>query len=298
MSSHLGEGDAQPVPRSRRRARPDRRCRRGGYVYSPRRERRRPGRNSWNDIRRGSWRRFGRDGQAHCRSHPGEAVGPTRQEPTAELARAHAERDAAVAALDKQGRRDRKGGRTRRALGGVLVALFAILLPITYVVAWTHNVVLNHERLRTHRGAHRPRSSRHGGGGRSHNRPDVHQPEPSADRSRHAAAESRVPGLALTNGRRGYVQDGVTKALQSSQFQALWKQATLFAYQQLLSVLNGDSKAVTTTNGQLVLNLVPLFNAASQNMQGFISGVVDKPIKLPTNSGNELPASARRSPRR
>jgi hypothetical protein len=96
----------------------------------------------------------------------------------------------------------------------------------------------------------------------------------------------------ITNGARGYIQDGVTKALQSSQFQTLWKQATLFAHAQLLSVLDGNSKAVTTTNGQVVLNLVPLFDAALQNLQGFISGVVGRSVKLPTIRGNELPAAA------
>ena len=60
----------------------------------------------------------------------------------------------------------------------------------------------------------------------------------------------------------------------------------------MLSVLNGNSKAVTTTNGQVVLNLVPLFDAALQNLQGFVSGVVGQPVISPTISANEIPASA------
>ena len=55
-----------------------------------------------------------------------------------ELARAEAERDAAVAALDKQGRRDRRRRKLRRAVVAALVVLFCILLPVTYVVTWTH----------------------------------------------------------------------------------------------------------------------------------------------------------------
>jgi hypothetical protein len=96
----------------------------------------------------------------------------------------------------------------------------------------------------------------------------------------------------ITNAARGYVQDGVTRALQSSQFETLWKQAVDFAHEQLLSVLNGNSKAVTTTNGQVVLNLVPLFDAALQNLQSFISGVVGHPVQLPDISSSEIPASA------
>jgi hypothetical protein len=96
----------------------------------------------------------------------------------------------------------------------------------------------------------------------------------------------------VTNGAKGYIQDGVTKALQSQQFQTLWVQANQFAHTQLVSVLRGKSNAVTTTNGQVVLNLVPLFNAALQNVQEFVSGVVGKPVTLPTISGNELPSAA------
>ena len=97
----------------------------------------------------------------------------------------------------------------------------------------------------------------------------------------------------VTNAVKGYVQTAVNKVLQSSQFQALWNQAIRFAHTQLLAVLNGNSsQAVTTTNGQVVLNLVPLLNSALQNMQGFISGVVGKPVTLPTLTANEVPSTA------
>jgi hypothetical protein len=42
----------------------------------------------------------------------------------------------------------------------------------------------------------------------------------------------------------------------------------------------------------VVLNLVPLLNAALQNVQGFASSVVGKPITLPTITSADLPASA------
>jgi hypothetical protein len=96
----------------------------------------------------------------------------------------------------------------------------------------------------------------------------------------------------ITDGAKGYVQDAVNKALQSSQFQTLWKQAVDFAHAQLLSILKGNSSAVTTTNGQVVLNVVPILNAALQNMEGFISGVTGRTVNLPSITSNEIPASA------
>ena len=46
-----------------------------------------------------------------------------------------------VTGLDKQGRRDRRRGKLRRAGVAALVVVFCILLPVTYVVTWTHYTV-------------------------------------------------------------------------------------------------------------------------------------------------------------
>jgi hypothetical protein len=175
---------------------------------------------------------------------------------------------------------------------GALVVLFAILLPVSYVVTWAHYVVL------TNRGFEKtvvpigtdPAVT-------SAVAATITDQIFTSLNPQQAVANALPPKAGflagpITNAARGYVQDGVTKALQSSQFQALWKQAVDFAHEQLLSVLKGDSKAVSTTNGQVVLNLVPLFNAALQNLEGFISGVVGKPVQVPSISANEPPAAA------
>jgi hypothetical protein len=215
-------------------------------------------------------------------------VGELREE----LAQTRQERDTALQKLDSRGRRARWASRIRHFLVGLLVVLFAVLLPLTYVVAWTHYVVL------TNRGFERTVV------------PIGTDPAVTAAvaatltnqiftslNAQQTVANALPPQAGflagpITNAAKGYVQDGVTTALQSSQFQALWKQAVDFAHEQLLSVLHGNSKALTTTNGQVVLNLVPLFNAALQNLEDFISGVVGRPVQLPSISGNEIPASA------
>jgi hypothetical protein len=173
----------------------------------------------------------------------------------------------------------------------VLVVLFSILLPLTFAVSWAHNVALNtngFERTVVPIGSDRAVTAAAGAAITS---------QIFASLNPQQIVENALPPRAsflagpITNGAKGYIQDGVTKALQSAQFQALWKQATLFTHAQLLSVLNGNNKAVATTNGQVVLNLAPLFNAALQNLQGFISGVVGRQVTLPTITSNELPAT-------
>src|SRR5262249_44764070 len=208
----------------------------------------------------------------------------TPEQLTAALAQAEAERDAAVAALDRQGRRDRRRARTRRAVVGGLVGLFAVLLPLTYVVTWAHYVVLTNrgfEKTVVPIGTDPAVTSAVAVTITDQLWTSLNPQEIVKNALPPRAAF--LPGPVTTPG-KGYVQDGVTRALQSDQFQTLWKQAVDFAHTQLLSVLNGDSKAITTTNGQVVLNLVPLFDVALQNLQGFISGVVGHPVQIPSVS--------------
>ena len=200
--------------------------------------------------------------------------------------------DGVVAGVDQPGRRDLRGSRSRRTLVGALVVIFAILLPLSYVVTWTHQVVLTNrgfERTVVPIGTDPAVTSAVAVTITDQIFTSLNPQQIVKD-----ALPSRADFLAgpITNAARGYVQQGVTRVLQSSQFQTLWKHAVDFAHEQLLSVLNGNSKAITTTNGQVVLNLVPLFNAALQRLEGFISGVVGHPVNLPSISGNEIPASA------
>ncbi|HUJ66391.1 MAG TPA: hypothetical protein VLX59_12685 [Acidimicrobiales bacterium] len=220
-----------------------------------------------------------------------ESVASNPEDLTLQLARAEAERDAAVAALDRRGRRSRRLVKARRGLVGVLVVLFSILLPVTYVVTWAHRVALNTDTFVATVGPAGSDPAVTAAAGAAITDQIFASLNPQQIVANALPPKASFLAGPITNGAKGYVQDGVTKALQTRQFQALWTQALRFAHSQLLSVLNGNSKAVTTTNGQVVLNLVPLFNAGLQNLQGFVSGVVGKPVTLPPISGNELPAT-------
>ena len=227
--------------------------------------------------------------------NPAEAVaapGTDDAATLAELNRLQEERDAAVAALDKRGRQQRRRARMRRVSVGILVAVFAVILPLTTVVTWGHNTVLNTNGWVRTVG------------------PLGSDPAVTAAVSREvtdqlftavdaqAQIASALPPKAsflaapISNGVKGYVQTAVNNVLNSQQFQTLWVEANRFAHEQLVTVLRGDSKALTTTNGEVVLNLVPLLNQALQQVEPFVSGVVGKPVDLPTISGNELPSAA------
>lgn len=213
-------------------------------------------------------------------------------EAAAELERLRTERDAAVAALDRAGRRARRRSRVRQVFAVVCVVLFAILLPVTVTATWAHRTVLNTSAyVKTVT-------------------PIAADPAVTAALSRQITDQlytaldpqqiiaSSLPEKAaflagpIANGARDNVQQAVDKVLQSDQFQTLWVQANKFAHQQLVTVLRNDSKVLQTTNGQVVLNLVPLLNEALKNASGFVSGVVGRTVTLPTITGNELPSAA------
>ena len=235
---------------------------------------------------------------AEADDHPSEDRPPTDplteapSEVASQLERLQAERDAAVAALDRDGRRRRRHARYRTVVVGILVTIFAVLLPLTATVGWAHNTVLNTDGWVRTVG------------------PLASDPAVTAAISREVTnevftaldAQSQIAGALppkaeflagpITNGAKGYVQSGVNRLLNTGQFQTLWVQANRFANEQVVKVLRGDTKALTTNNGQVVLNLVPLLNAALQQIEPFIAGVVGHAVTLPTLSGNELPAQA------
>lgn len=67
--------------------------------------------------------------------------------------------------------------------------------------------------------------------------------------------------------------------------------ANRFADAQLVSALKGDSKALQTTDGRVVLNLVPLLNVALKGVQADASGLFGKNVTLPAITSSSIPAA-------
>jgi hypothetical protein len=176
-------------------------------------------------------------------------------------------------------------------LAVVLVVLFAILLPVTILATWAHRTVTNTDAYVATVG------------------PIAASPEVQAALSAEitneiyaalnpqqaiaSALPPKAAGLAgpLSAGAKGYIQDAVNKVLASPKFQQLWVSANQFADAQLINVLEGDSKALQTSNGQVVLNLVPLVNEALKSVEAEASGLVGKNVTLPAITSTSIPAA-------
>lgn len=209
-----------------------------------------------------------------------------------EIARLRAERDAAVAALDRDRRHTRRSAKVRRVSAAALVLLFAVLLPITVVSTWAHRTVLN---TNAYVATVKPIASDPtvtAAVSRQLTQQLYDVLDPQAIIAQSLPEKAAFLAGPIANGAKDAVQDAVNKVLQSNEFQQMWVTANRFAHAQLVSVLRGDSTVLQVTKGVIVLNLVPLLNQALQNAQAFVSGVVGRTVTLPKISGNELPADA------
>jgi hypothetical protein len=64
----------------------------------------------------------------------------------------------------------------------------------------------------------------------------------------------------------GYVHSTVHKIVTSPQFARAWIQVNTVAHQQLVTALSGGKGAVSTSNGQVVVDLAPFINIVKQDL--------------------------------
>jgi hypothetical protein len=93
----------------------------------------------------------------------------------------------------------------------------------------------------------------------------------------------------LSNGLAGFADNEIDSILTSQAFQQLWIAANTSAHRQLISILNGNSTAVATTNGEVVLNLAPLVSAVLKGISSRLSEMTGNAITLPAISS--IPAA-------
>jgi len=112
-----------------------------------------------------------------------------------------------------------------------------------------------------------------------------------------ALIQEKAPQLAflavpITTSVQGFVQDQVAKLVQTQAFQDLWVEANRFAQTQIVAILNGGGDIVSTADGRVVLNLLPIVNQALAQISQVASDLLGRPITLPTITSGEVPSAA------
>jgi hypothetical protein len=224
-----------------------------------------------------------------------EGNGPEEQSPEeieAELKRVEAERDALEAQLESIEARPKKRQRMRRIFTPILVALSIVVFTVTVPAVWGARTVLNTDRYVATVG------------------PLAEDPAVQASiatkltdqvfvalnvegtlSSVLAEIGDRATVLAapLTTAVRGFVQDQVLKVVQSDAFQTFWVEANRFVHTQVLAILRGEGDTVSTVEGKVLLNLLPLVNLALGSIERVATDLVGRDVTLPTIEESEAP---------
>ncbi len=97
----------------------------------------------------------------------------------------------------------------------------------------------------------------------------------------------------IASATKGYVAGELTTVLANPKFQDAWIAALTFMHHDLVAVLRGQQNAaLSTSNGYVVLNTVPLINQALGKVSGLASDLTGKNVTLPTITSADPPQQA------
>src|SRR5882724_1575222 len=209
----------------------------------------------------------------------------------ADLAGSQAERGAPPSGHERTSKPRRR--RIRRSIVAVLVALSCLLVLLSTTVVWAHRTLLN---TGTFVGTVGPvfKDPAVASAVAARATDELFTELNLQARLRDALPpKASVAAVPITNATKGYVAGELTKVLTSPQFQAIWTAALTGTHRQLVAVLRGQNNAaISTSDGYIVLNTVPLINQALGKVSGLASDLAGKPVTLPTITSADPPQQA------
>ncbi|MFZ0186696.1 MAG: hypothetical protein WAL72_07110, partial [Streptosporangiaceae bacterium] len=211
--------------------------------------------------------------------------------PNTDLARVQAGGETPRSGHERIGRPRRR--RVRRSVVAVLVAVSCLLVLLSATVVWAHRTLLD-------------TGTFVGTVGPVFQDPAVASAvaaratdELFTELDLQARLRDALPpkvsfaAVPITNATKGYVAGELAKVLTSPRFQAIWTAALTATHRQLVAVLHGEKTPVlSTSDGYIVLNTVPLINQALGKVSGLASDLAGKPVTLPVITSADPPQQA------
>jgi hypothetical protein len=102
----------------------------------------------------------------------------------------------------------------------------------------------------------------------------------------------RILAVPLANAVEGFVGDRVDTFVHSDTFDRLWEGANRRAHAAAVRVLEGESRLETTDDGDVVLNLVPVIDAALAELSQASPEILGRSVSIPEVSVDDVPAAA------
>jgi hypothetical protein len=192
-----------------------------------------------------------------------------------------------------QGTKKPSRRRVRRSVVAVLVALSCLLALLSTTVVWAHRTLLN---TGTFVGTVAPVFKDPAVAAAVATRATD---QLFTELNLQARVKDALPPKAsfaaapIANATKGYVAGELTTVLANPKFQDAWIAALTYLHQELVAVLRGQqTAAVSTSNGYIVLNTVPLLNQALGKVSGLASDLTGKQVTLPAITSADPPQQA------
>ena len=102
----------------------------------------------------------------------------------------------------------------------------------------------------------------------------------------------QVLATPLANAVESFVRSQVDDFLASDRFERLWVEANELAHRAAVRLLRGESEAAQTRADQVVINLVPVINAALAELGDASPELLGREVDLPDLTAGDLPDAA------
>ncbi len=105
--------------------------------------------------------------------------------------------------------------------------------------------------------------------------------------------QTAVLAAPITKAAQTYLARATNELLQSEQFLQAWDAALAASHELTIDLLSGEgSESISTTDGAIVLNLIPVINELLAQGADFLSALIGKEISVPEVTGDDLNAAA------
>ena len=209
-----------------------------------------------------------------------------------EIERLRAERDALRAEVEGLRARAQRRGWLRQTVAALLVALACVVLVAAVVGIWARRNFLDTGRFTDRAGPLIEEPAVQAALGARLTEQLMVLVDPEALFEEVLPERGQILAVPLANAVEGFVGDQVESFLATEQFERLWVAAIEVAHGGAVRVLRGESEAVTTADGQITLNLLPVVNAVLAEITAQSPEILGREVDLPEVTVDEIPEAA------
>ncbi|HET6774487.1 MAG TPA: hypothetical protein VFH36_14320 [Acidimicrobiales bacterium] len=213
-------------------------------------------------------------------------------EATDEIARLRAERDSLRSEIESLRGHARRAGWWRQTTAALLVALSCVVLVAAVVGVWARRNFLDTGRFVDRAGPLIEEPAVQGALSVRLTEQLMTLIDPEALFEDALPERGQILAVPLANAVEGFVGDQVDTFIASDAFERLWVGALEVAHGTAVRVLRDESEAVTTSDGQVTLNLLPVINAVLARITAQSPEILGREVNLPDVSVDEIPEAA------